>query len=131
LIVAQGTSLPLSSTLSFLTVIPAVIGLVPCTIMSVWTAHPDDTPLFAAYASYFMTYVSLGTTPLVMSWLSDLYVPVPPSPRQSEYKLKLVSQIAKRPRSPNTHRWVLDRQCICRAVVVASLNLASIAGAVL
>jgi hypothetical protein len=61
---------------SFLTVvIPAVIGLVPCTIMSVWTAHPDDTPLSAAYASYFMTYMSLGTTPLVMSWLSDLLVP--------------------------------------------------------
>lgn len=41
--------------------------------MSVWTAHPDDTPLSAAYASYFMTYMSLGTTPLVMSWLSDLF----------------------------------------------------------
>jgi len=60
---------------SLLTVaIPAVLGLVPCTIMSVWTAHPDDTPLSAAYASYFMTYMSLGTTPLVMSWLSDLLV---------------------------------------------------------
>ncbi|KAK0742739.1 major facilitator superfamily domain-containing protein [Schizothecium vesticola] len=55
-----------------LIVAQAIIGLVPCTIMSVWTAHPDDTPLSAAYASYFMTYMSLGTTPLVMSWLSDL-----------------------------------------------------------
>lgn len=59
--------------------IVAVIGLVPCTIMSVWTAHPDDTPLSAAYASYFMTYMSLGTTPLVMSWLSDLFA----TPRSS------------------------------------------------
>ncbi|KAK4210768.1 putative transporter [Rhypophila decipiens] len=50
----------------------AVIGLIPCTIMTIWTAHPDSTPLSAAYASYFMLYLSLGTAPLVMSWLSDL-----------------------------------------------------------
>ena len=50
----------------------AIIGLIPCTIMSVWTAHPVKTPISNAYASYFMMYLSLGTTPLVMSWLSDL-----------------------------------------------------------
>ncbi|KAM7183643.1 putative transporter [Naviculisporaceae sp. PSN 640] len=50
----------------------AVIGLVPCIIMSVWTAQPETTPLASAYISYFMLYLSLGTAPLVMSWLSDL-----------------------------------------------------------
>jgi hypothetical protein len=52
--------------------VQAVIGIVPCIIMSVWTSDPVNTPLSAAYASYFMTYLSLGTAPLVMSWLSDL-----------------------------------------------------------
>lgn len=42
--------------------------------MSVWTSHPDTTPLSSAYASYLMTYLSLGTAPLVMSWLSELLV---------------------------------------------------------
>jgi hypothetical protein len=40
--------------------------------MSIWTSDPNHTPVSAAYASYFMTYLSLGTAPLVMSWLSDL-----------------------------------------------------------
>ncbi|KAK4655018.1 hypothetical protein QC762_405420 [Podospora pseudocomata] len=55
-----------------LVVAQAIIGLIPCTIMSVWTSHPDTTPLSSAYASYLMTYLSLGTAPLVMSWLSEL-----------------------------------------------------------
>jgi len=40
--------------------------------MSIWATAPDTTPLSAAYASYFLTYLSLGTAPLVMSWLSDM-----------------------------------------------------------
>ncbi|CCC11109.1 unnamed protein product [Sordaria macrospora k-hell] len=55
-----------------LLVAQGVIGLIPCIIMSVWTSHPDTTPVSAAYASYFMTYMSLGTAPLIMSWLSDI-----------------------------------------------------------
>ncbi|KAK3332892.1 MFS general substrate transporter [Cercophora scortea] len=67
-----------------LLVAQAVIGLVPCIIMSAWTAYPDRTPLSAAYASYFMTYLSLGTAPLVMSWLADLL------PRDSEARTLIV-----------------------------------------
>ncbi|KAK3350271.1 major facilitator superfamily domain-containing protein [Lasiosphaeria hispida] len=55
-----------------LLVAQAAIGLIPCIIMSVWTSSPSTTLLSAAYAGYLMTYLSLGTAPLVMSWLSDL-----------------------------------------------------------
>lgn len=40
--------------------------------MSVWTTHPDTTPVAAAYASYFISYMCLGTAPLIFAWLSDL-----------------------------------------------------------
>ncbi|KAK3381093.1 major facilitator superfamily domain-containing protein [Podospora didyma] len=49
-----------------------VIGLIPSVIMSIWTTHPGTAPLSYAYASYLMTYLSLGTAPLVMSWLADI-----------------------------------------------------------
>ncbi|CAJ2511307.1 Uu.00g069320.m01.CDS01 [Anthostomella pinea] len=55
-----------------LIVAQALIGLIPCIAMSVWTAHPTTTPLATAYASYFISYLCLGTAPLIMSWLSDL-----------------------------------------------------------
>lgn len=55
-----------------LLVAQAVIGLVPAITMSVWTRHSGSTPLSAAYASYFISYLCLGTAPLIMSWLSDL-----------------------------------------------------------
>lgn len=55
-----------------LLVAQAVIGLIPAITMSIWTRHPDSTPLTAAYASYFISYLCLGTAPLIMSWLSDL-----------------------------------------------------------
>jgi MFS family permease len=55
-----------------LLVAQSVVGLVPSLIMSVWTRNPDTTPLWTAYASYFLSYVCLGTAPLIMSWLSDL-----------------------------------------------------------
>ncbi|KAI1805099.1 putative allantoate permease [Daldinia bambusicola] len=55
-----------------LILLQAVIGLVPCIAMSVWTSHPDTTPLATAYTSYFISYLTLGTAPLIMAWLSDL-----------------------------------------------------------
>ncbi|CAK4031342.1 Major facilitator superfamily domain, general substrate transporter [Lecanosticta acicola] len=57
-----------------------VIGLVPCIIMSIWTSHPSAVPLSAAYASYFISYMTLGTAPLIMAWLSDL-IPQDPEVR--------------------------------------------------
>lgn len=55
-----------------LIVVQAVIGLVPAIIMSIWTRHSDSTPISAAYASYFISYMCLGTAPLIMAWLSDI-----------------------------------------------------------
>ncbi|KAI0479066.1 major facilitator superfamily transporter [Xylariaceae sp. FL0804] len=55
-----------------LIVAQALIGLVPCVAMSVWTSHPATTPVAVAYASYFISFLCLGTAPLIMSWLSDL-----------------------------------------------------------
>lgn len=55
-----------------LIVAQALIGLVPATIMTVWTSHPTTTPLSAAYAGYFISAIPLCTAPLAMAWLSDL-----------------------------------------------------------
>ncbi|KAI1855608.1 hypothetical protein JX266_000473 [Neoarthrinium moseri] len=55
-----------------LIVTQAVIGLVPCIALSVWTSHPDTTSLATAYASYFISFICLGTAPLIFAWLSDL-----------------------------------------------------------
>lgn len=55
-----------------LIVLQAVIGIVPCIIMSIWTSHPNTVALSAAYASYFISYICLGTAPLIFAWLSDL-----------------------------------------------------------
>lgn len=63
-----------------LIVAQAAIGLIPCIIMSIWTSYPKSTPLTAAYASYFISYLSLGTAPLIFSWLSDL-IPQDPEAR--------------------------------------------------
>ncbi|KAJ4394472.1 hypothetical protein N0V93_003690 [Gnomoniopsis smithogilvyi] len=63
-----------------LIIVQAVIGLVPAIAMSVWTRHPTSTPIGAAYASYFISYFSLGTAPLIMAWLSDL-IPQDPEAR--------------------------------------------------
>lgn len=63
-----------------LLVAQAAVGLVPAIAMSVWTRHPTSTPIGAAYASYFLSYICLGTAPLIMSWLSDL-IPQDPEAR--------------------------------------------------
>lgn len=55
-----------------LIVIQSVIGLIPAIVMSIWTRHSDSVPISAAYASYFISYMCLGTAPLLMAWLSDL-----------------------------------------------------------
>ncbi|KAE8444737.1 hypothetical protein EG329_014297 [Mollisiaceae sp. DMI_Dod_QoI] len=58
----------------------AVIGLIPTIIMSIWTRHPASVALSAVYASYFISYICLGTAPLIMSWLSDI-IPQDPEAR--------------------------------------------------
>lgn len=60
--------------------IQAAIGVVPCLIMSIWTANPSAVPLSAAYASYFISFICLGTAPLIFAWLSDL-IPQDPEAR--------------------------------------------------
>jgi MFS family permease len=63
-----------------LIVTQAVIGIVTCIVMSIWTSHPDSVDLSAAYASYFIAFTCLGTAPLIFSWLSDL-IPQDPEAR--------------------------------------------------
>ncbi|KAL0572107.1 hypothetical protein V5O48_009860 [Marasmius crinis-equi] len=58
----------------WLIVLQAVIGLIPCIIMSVW-----NVPLGAKYFSYFISYLCLGTAPLIFAWVSDL---IPQDPEQ-------------------------------------------------
>lgn len=48
--------------------------------MSIWTSHPTSVALGAAYASYFINYMALGTAPLIFAWLSDL-IPQDPEAR--------------------------------------------------
>ncbi|EXJ89829.1 hypothetical protein A1O3_02896 [Capronia epimyces CBS 606.96] len=63
-----------------LIVTQGLIGIIPCIIMSIWTSHPTSVPISAAYASYFICYLTLGTAPLIFSWLSDL-IPQDPEAR--------------------------------------------------
>lgn len=63
-----------------LIVIQAIIGIIPCIIMSAWTTNPTSVALSAAYASYFISYICLGTAPLIFAWLSDL-IPQDPEAR--------------------------------------------------
>lgn len=63
-----------------LILVQCLIGLIPAIAMSIWTSHPSSTPLSTAYASYFISYLCLGTAPLIFSWLSDL-IPQDPDAR--------------------------------------------------
>lgn len=56
------------------------LGIIPCLIMSIWTSNPSSIPLWAVYASYFMSFICLGTAPLIFAWLSDL-IPQDPEAR--------------------------------------------------
>lgn len=62
-----------------LIVVQGLICLIPCIIMSIWTRHPTSVPIAAAYASYFINYMALGTAPLIFAWVSDL---IPQDPEQ-------------------------------------------------
>lgn len=87
----------------------AVIGLVPAIAMSVWTRHPASTPIAAAYASYFISYLSLGTAPLIMAWLSDL-IPQDPEARTLILGCAIAGVYASRkPLSPPSpeYKWML------------------------
>ncbi|KAL0575099.1 hypothetical protein V5O48_006875 [Marasmius crinis-equi] len=63
----------------WLIVIQAVIGLVPCVIMSIW-----NVPLGAKYFSYFFSYLCLGTGPIIIAWVSDML------PQDSEQRALVV-----------------------------------------
>ncbi|RFU24354.1 hypothetical protein B7463_g11988, partial [Scytalidium lignicola] len=63
-----------------LIVLQAIIGIIPCIIISIWTSHPGSVSVSAVYASYFISYICLGTAPLIFSWLSDL-IPQDPEAR--------------------------------------------------
>ncbi|KAJ5102257.1 hypothetical protein NUU61_004479 [Penicillium alfredii] len=63
-----------------LIVLQCIIGIIPCIIMSVWTAHPTTVNLSAAYVSYFISFICLGTAPLIFAWLADL-IPQDPEVR--------------------------------------------------
>lgn len=97
--------------------------------MCIWTAQPDSTPLASAYASYFMLYLSLGTAPLIMSWLSDLYVFSSHCPVW--FMLTKPFQVTPRSRSSHFDRRLLYCRNLCSAFVVAGHDLASIAGTIL
>ncbi|KAJ6445036.1 allantoate permease [Purpureocillium lavendulum] len=55
-----------------LIVAQAFIAIIGGIILSIWTTHPTGTPLSAAYAGYFISFIPLGTAPLIWAWLSDL-----------------------------------------------------------
>lgn len=63
-----------------LIVAQAVIGIITCIIMSIWTSHPASVGRTAAYTAYFIAFTCLGTAPLIFSWLSDL-IPQDPEAR--------------------------------------------------
>lgn len=63
-----------------LIVTQALIGIVTCIVMSIWTSHPEKVGLAGAYASYFIAFTCLGTAPLIFAWLSDL-IPQDPEAR--------------------------------------------------
>ena len=63
-----------------LIILQVLIGIIPCIIMSIWTTHPNAGAISAAYASYFISYIALGTAPLLFAWLSDL-IPQDPEAR--------------------------------------------------
>lgn len=55
-----------------LIIVQVSIALIPGIIMSIWTRHPEALGLAAAYSSYFLNYMVLGTAPLIFAWLADM-----------------------------------------------------------
>ncbi|RSM14452.1 hypothetical protein CDV31_005469 [Fusarium ambrosium] len=55
-----------------LIVAQAGIAVIVGIILTIWTTNPTGTPVSSAYAGYFLSTLSLGTAPLIWTWLSDL-----------------------------------------------------------
>ena len=55
-----------------LIVAQATVALGPLVTMTVWSRHPGSVALAAPYAGYFIQFMTLGTAPLIFSWLADL-----------------------------------------------------------
>jgi hypothetical protein len=51
-----------------LIVAQAVIGLIPCIIMTIWSV-PDG----AKYFGYFTSFIALGTAPLIFAWVCIIF----------------------------------------------------------
>ncbi|KAF5007578.1 hypothetical protein FDECE_6109 [Fusarium decemcellulare] len=54
-------------------VVCSTIGLIPAIIMTIWTRNPNNVPLNAAYASYFMTYTVQASGLILLAWFTDMY----------------------------------------------------------
>lgn len=112
-----------------LIVTQALIGLVPCITMSIWTSHPNATPLSAAYASYFISYLALGTAPLIFAWLSDL-IPQDPEARSlivgvavaGYYAVSAWSQVLVWPASQAPYYKYGWQSCIALWVLVIAMT---------
>lgn len=96
----------------------AVIGLVPAITMSIWTRNPTGTPISAAYASFFLSYLSLGTAPLIMAWLSDL-IPQDPEARTLTLGYSIAGVYASE-YDPNCAHAVTGRTVLIAAVIAWS-----------
>lgn len=112
-----------------LIVVQALIGLIPCIMMSIWTSSPGSTPISVAYASYFISYLPLGTAPLIFSWLADL-IPQDPEARSlivgvavaGYYAVSAWSQILVWPASQAPYYNYGWQSCIALWVLVISMT---------
>lgn len=112
-----------------LIVVQALIGLIPCIMMSIWTSSPGSTPIGVAYASYFISYLPLGTAPLIFSWLADL-IPQDPEARSlivgvavaGYYAVSAWSQILVWPASQAPYYNYGWQSCIALWVLVISMT---------
>lgn len=114
-----------------LIVAQAVIGLIPCIAMSVWTSHPEETGLATAYASYFINYICLGTAPLIFAWVSDL-IPQDPEARSlivgvavaSYYAVSAWSQILVWPAVQAPYYKYGWQSCIALWILIIGMTIA-------
>ena len=112
-----------------LIVTQGLIGLIPCITMSIWTSHPNSTSLSAAYASYFINYICLGTAPLIFAWLSDL-IPQDPEARSlivgvavaSYYAISAWSQVLVWPASQAPYYKYGWESCIAIWILCISMT---------
>ncbi|KAH6975212.1 major facilitator superfamily domain-containing protein [Ilyonectria sp. MPI-CAGE-AT-0026] len=81
----------------------SLIGIIPAVIMTIWTRHPDQVPLAAAYASYFITYAVQASGLILLAWFTDMY-PRDPEVRSLVVGLAVVAIYAVDAGS-NVHIW--------------------------